>query len=91
MGWGVWAKIKNTPNDPRATDPSRSRRPGTQRSVPTGRSSSTPSSTPRCPRLPPHLTLKQAKALSSGLLKGDPDRGAIVRAIYRDVLAGWTA
>ncbi|HEX2656747.1 MAG TPA: thiamine pyrophosphate-dependent enzyme, partial [Polyangia bacterium] len=41
--------------------------------------------------LPPHVTLKQARALSSSLLKGDPQRGAVVRQIFKEMLASWTA
>jgi pyruvate dehydrogenase (quinone) len=43
---------------------------------------------PDVPPLPPHITLKQAKAFSSALLKGDPDEGGILLATAREVLAG---
>ena len=44
---------------------------------------------PEVPPLPPHITLKQAKALSSALLKGDSGWRGIIRQTYRDVVAGW--
>jgi pyruvate dehydrogenase (quinone) len=44
---------------------------------------------PEVPPLPPHITFKQARALSSALLKGDPDWRAIVRRTYRDVMSSW--
>ena len=41
--------------------------------------------------LPPHVTLKQARALSSALLKGDPQRGAVAKQIFKEMLASWAA
>ncbi|HTX09454.1 MAG TPA: thiamine pyrophosphate-requiring protein [Solirubrobacteraceae bacterium] len=37
---------------------------------------------PEVPPLPPHITIEQAKALSSALLAGDPDAGRIVRQSF---------
>jgi pyruvate dehydrogenase (quinone) len=44
---------------------------------------------PEVPPLPPHITLKQATAMTSALLKGDPGWRALVRRTYRDVLSAW--
>ncbi len=41
---------------------------------------------PSVPPLPPHITFKQAKAMMSSMLKGDPDLGAVVRKSFRGVL-----
>ena len=38
---------------------------------------------PNVPPLPPHITWKQAKAMMSSLLKGDPDAGAVVRQSFK--------
>ena len=38
---------------------------------------------PEVPPLPPHITLEQAKALSSALLGGDPHAGRIVRQSFK--------
>jgi pyruvate dehydrogenase (quinone) len=38
---------------------------------------------PEVPPLPPHITLEQAKALSSALLSGDPNAGAIVKQSFK--------
>ncbi len=38
---------------------------------------------PEVPPLPPHITLEQAKALSSALLAGDPNTSRIVRQSFR--------
>ncbi|MBV9335183.1 MAG: thiamine pyrophosphate-requiring protein [Solirubrobacterales bacterium] len=38
---------------------------------------------PEVPPLPPHITLEQAKALSSALLSGDPNAGRIVRQSFQ--------
>jgi pyruvate dehydrogenase (quinone) len=38
---------------------------------------------PEVPPLPPHITLEQAKALSSALLAGDPNAGQIVRQAFK--------
>jgi pyruvate dehydrogenase (quinone) len=44
---------------------------------------------PEVPPLPPHITLKQAAALGSSLLKGDPGWRGVVRQTYREMLASW--
>jgi pyruvate dehydrogenase (quinone) len=41
---------------------------------------------PEVPPLPPHITLEQAKALTSALLHGDPSRGQIVKQAARQKL-----
>ena len=38
------------------------------------------------PPLPPHVTLEQATAMTRALLKGDPERGAIIRQTFRDLV-----
>jgi pyruvate dehydrogenase (quinone) len=38
---------------------------------------------PEVPPLPPHITIEQAKALSSALLSGDPHAGRIVRQSFK--------
>src|SRR6185369_5373899 len=38
---------------------------------------------PEVPPMPPHITFKQATALGSALLRGDPDWPAMVRQTYR--------
>jgi pyruvate dehydrogenase (quinone) len=38
---------------------------------------------PEVPPLPPHITIEQAKALTSALLAGDPNAGQIVRQSFR--------
>ncbi len=42
---------------------------------------------PEVPPLPPHIKLEQAKAITSSLLKGDPDARAIIRQTVRDKVA----
>lgn len=42
---------------------------------------------PDVPPLPPHITLKQAAAYSSALLKGDPEEGGIVKQTIKDAMA----
>ncbi len=37
---------------------------------------------PEVPPLPPHITIEQAKALTSALLSGDPDAGRIVKQSF---------
>jgi pyruvate dehydrogenase (quinone) len=44
---------------------------------------------PEVPPLPPHITLKQATALTSALLKGDPGWRAVVHRSYREMLSSW--
>jgi pyruvate dehydrogenase (quinone) len=38
---------------------------------------------PEVPPLPPHITIDQAKALSSALLAGDPDAGRIIKQSFK--------
>ena len=38
---------------------------------------------PEVPPLPPHITLEQAKALSSALLAGDPNAGEIIKQAFQ--------
>jgi pyruvate dehydrogenase (quinone) len=42
---------------------------------------------PDVPPLPPHITLKQAKAMTFALAKGDPDFGGIVRQTLKDKMS----
>lgn len=42
---------------------------------------------PNVPPLPPHVSLKQAKAYTTAILKGDPDAADIVRATFREITA----
>ncbi len=42
---------------------------------------------PDVPPLPPHITLKDAKAFTETLLKGDPNEAGIIRGTAREVLA----
>src|SRR5579885_1898877 len=42
---------------------------------------------PEVPPLPPHITLKQAKAFASTLVKGDPAEGRVLVNTAREVLA----
>jgi pyruvate dehydrogenase (quinone) len=39
------------------------------------------------PPLPPHITLRQAKAYASALMKGDPNFLGIVKASIKQVFA----
>jgi pyruvate dehydrogenase (quinone) len=41
---------------------------------------------PDVPPLPPHITTGQATAMARAVLKGDPDRGAMVRQTLRDLV-----
>jgi pyruvate dehydrogenase (quinone) len=41
---------------------------------------------PDVPPLPPHITARQATAMARAVLKGDPDRGAMVRQTLRDLV-----
>jgi pyruvate dehydrogenase (quinone) len=43
---------------------------------------------PEVPPLPPHITLEQAKSLTSSVLKGDPATRKIIRQSLRQKLAG---
>ncbi|HTV88384.1 MAG TPA: thiamine pyrophosphate-requiring protein [Stellaceae bacterium] len=42
---------------------------------------------PEVPPLPPHITLKQAKAFTSTLLTGDPREGSVIRQTARELVA----
>jgi pyruvate dehydrogenase (quinone) len=43
---------------------------------------------PNVPPLPPHITLAQAKAFTSTLLKGDPEEGSVLLDTAKEVLSG---
>ncbi|ACG72092.1 thiamine pyrophosphate protein TPP binding domain protein [Anaeromyxobacter sp. K] len=43
---------------------------------------------PNVPPLPPHITLEQAKGYLEAILKGDPERGAMIVRSWRDALEG---
>jgi pyruvate dehydrogenase (quinone) len=43
---------------------------------------------PNVPPLPPHITVKQAKAFASFLLKGDPEEGSVIIDTAKQVLSG---
>jgi pyruvate dehydrogenase (quinone) len=42
---------------------------------------------PDIPFLPPHVTLKQAKAYATSLLKGDPDASGIIATSIRELIS----
>jgi pyruvate dehydrogenase (quinone) len=42
---------------------------------------------PNVPFLPPHVTLKQAKAYATALAKGDPDALGVIRSSLREILS----
>ena len=42
---------------------------------------------PEVPPLPPHITLEQAKHLTSALIKGDPHEGNVIKETAKQVLA----
>ena len=42
---------------------------------------------PEVPPLPPHITLKQAKAFAAALWEGDPEEGSVIMGAARQVLA----
>jgi pyruvate dehydrogenase (quinone) len=42
---------------------------------------------PEVPPLPPHITLKQAKAFAATLLTGDSEEGSVIMGTARQVLA----
>ncbi|XXU80893.1 thiamine pyrophosphate-dependent enzyme [Sorangium sp. So ce1151] len=44
---------------------------------------------PEVPPLPPHITVKQARMLTSALLRGDPGARGIIRQAYRDMIESW--
>jgi pyruvate dehydrogenase (quinone) len=41
---------------------------------------------PDVPPLPPHITFEQAKHYLSSIVKGDPDRGAMIVRSWRDAI-----
>ncbi|HQT79807.1 MAG TPA: thiamine pyrophosphate-requiring protein [Rhodopila sp.] len=43
---------------------------------------------PNVPPLPPHITLAQAKAFTSTLVKGDPEEGSVLVDTAKEVLSG---
>jgi pyruvate dehydrogenase (quinone) len=42
---------------------------------------------PEVPPLPPHITLKQARAFTATIVKGDPDEGGMLMGTAKEVLA----
>ncbi|BDG04482.1 thiamine pyrophosphate-requiring protein [Anaeromyxobacter oryzae] len=44
---------------------------------------------PNVPPLPPHITVEQAKGYVSSILKGDPDRGAMIVDSWRDAIESY--
>jgi pyruvate dehydrogenase (quinone) len=44
---------------------------------------------PEVPPIPPHITVEQAKAMLKSILRGDPERGAMIQRAWRDVVASW--
>jgi pyruvate dehydrogenase (quinone) len=42
---------------------------------------------PEVPPLPPHITLKQAKAFAEALIKGDPEEAGVIAGTARQVLS----
>jgi pyruvate dehydrogenase (quinone) len=43
---------------------------------------------PDVPPLPPHITLKQARAFGMSLLKGDPEAGGVIKQTLRQIFPG---
>ncbi len=43
---------------------------------------------PEVPTLPPHITFEQAKNFMSSMIKGDPDRGHVIKQTFKDALEG---
>ncbi|HVE81535.1 MAG TPA: thiamine pyrophosphate-requiring protein [Myxococcales bacterium] len=43
---------------------------------------------PEVPPLPPHITVEEAKAFASSVVRGDPDAGRMIRQTLRDWLGG---
>jgi pyruvate dehydrogenase (quinone) len=41
---------------------------------------------PEVPPLPPHITFEQARSFLAAILKGDPNRGALIRQAWRDAV-----
>ncbi len=44
---------------------------------------------PEVPPLPPHITVEQAKGMLSSILKGDPERGAMIRRAWKQMTDTW--
>ena len=44
---------------------------------------------PEVPPLPPHITFEQAKGMLQSILKGDPDRGAMIRESWKQMTDTW--
>jgi pyruvate dehydrogenase (quinone) len=42
---------------------------------------------PEVPPLPPHITLRQAQAFTSSLIKGDPDEAGVIAGTAKQVLS----
>jgi pyruvate dehydrogenase (quinone) len=42
---------------------------------------------PNVPPLPPHVTLTEARHFMSALMKGDPDRGAVIKGAAKELLS----
>ena len=42
---------------------------------------------PNVPPLPPHVTLKQARAYLSAIMKGDPDAVKVIRASVKEMFS----
>ena len=78
-----YAELLGLRGHPRRPTRAGRRRRGTRRSPPTGRSCSRPSPIREVPPLPPHITLEQAKALMSALLKAIPNAGRIIRQSFK--------
>ncbi|MBS1690348.1 MAG: hypothetical protein JSS96_16575, partial [Bacteroidetes bacterium] len=43
-------------------------------------------SDPNVPMLPPHISLKQAKAFGSAMVKGDTDAWSVIKQTYKDII-----
>jgi len=43
---------------------------------------------PEVPPLPPHITMQEAKAFATSVIRGDPDAGHMIRQTLRDWLGG---
>jgi pyruvate dehydrogenase (quinone) len=44
---------------------------------------------PEVPFLPPHITADQARSFLRAILRGDPERGAMIRQAWRAAAASW--
>ena len=44
---------------------------------------------PEIATLPPHISMEQAANFAKSILKGDPDKGAMIRQSYKQMLDGW--